>query len=329
VLFLIIGDTLQEVYKVTESSNNPKKNVVIIIAVVIVIALIAAGIMVLRKNEGAPGKTQIGTIKTEMIFAGSDLFQYSFTNRGLDTPEYKELSQNIEKTVEKYEKDFLKAVENLNPTSNQDAQKINKIGMEYRGKMEKEINQMIVPLKKKTETAIAVVAVEKGMNTVFDKGIIVYGTEDITDRVIEKMKDENLEMPDEKVLAKLSAESRIGYFNKSVIISLPDFQKANLQIEQAKIDMVREFDEQLKNRQMSEEEQLRLMMAFDEQIMTYSNNLYAPLYRQVNRIVRKVAEENKVDIVVNMENIMYGGRNITDPIVENIMKGESGDREEK
>jgi outer membrane protein len=313
---------------VTETSNNSRSKVLVIVAAIVVVALITIGIIMLRNNKGAPEKSQVGTIKTELIFARSDLFQYSFTDRGLDIPEYKELSEKIEKTVEQHEKDFLKAVENLNPTSNEDAVKINRIGMEHRGKMEKEINQMIVPLKKKTETAIAIIAVSKGMNTVFDKGIIVYGTEDITDLVIEKMKEENLEMPNAEMLTKLANESRVGYFNKSVVLSLPDFQKANLQIEQAKIDMVKEFDEKLSSQNMSEEEQFRLMMAFDEQIMTFSNNLYAPLYRQVNRTVRKVADEHKLDVVVNMENIMYGGKNITDPVVDQIMKGDSGEREE-
>jgi outer membrane protein len=174
------------------------------------------------------------------------------------------------------------------------------------------------------------VAVEKGINTVFDKGIVVCGTEDITDLVIEKLKDpDKLQMPDEKVLNQLSAKSRVGYFNKSVVVKLPDFQKANLQIEQAKIDMVKQFDEQTKGQNLGEQDQLRLMMALDEQLMAYGNDLYAPLYRQVNRTVKKVAEENSLDVVVNMENVMYGGRNITDPVVTTFMKGDGGVKEEK
>ena len=69
--------------------------------------------------------------------------------------------------------------------------------------------------------------------------------------------------------------------------------------------------------------QLELVMA--DEVRKMREDMYAPLFRQVNRTVKKVAESQNLDLVVNKEHVMWGGRNITDEVAGELSGVKGGE----
>ena len=185
-----------------EKKNEKNRTTLIIVAAVAVVALIVIGIVnlpSLNKPEKVTQNMGIGTIRTEPIFVQSMELQYVFTDMALPSEEFREAGEKIEKVVKKCEDEFSSMMKskNLNINNDADAKVIDAEYAKIRQKLEKETSAVIYPLKKKAEAAIAQIAVEKNMAVVLDKSIVVCGTEDITDLVLEKMKQPEVTMPEE------------------------------------------------------------------------------------------------------------------------------------
>jgi outer membrane protein len=294
---------------VSENKGDKVKIIVIICLVVIVIGLIITGVVFLRKTEKTSKKIEVGSIDREKVIA-------------LD--QFKEADEKAEKLKEDYMKKFEEETKKLDEHKKEDAQKIADMRLQYAQDLMKEQEKILKPIYEKAEAAVAVVAMEKKMNTVLDKNIVVCGAEDITDQVIAKLKDnKEIKMPDEAALKEFWSKSKIGYFDKSVVVNLPDFREADKKLAQIGEVAQKKFIADSARMTNEQKEQLYAMMS--EELRKVKDDAYAPLFREVSRTVKKVAEAQKLNLVVNKEHVMYGGRNITDEVAKEL----SGKKAEK
>jgi outer membrane protein len=293
---------------VTEKKETNWKQVLIIGAAVLVVILIVAGVFFLRKTGDVEEKPTIGQIDRDKV---------------LDTKEFKEANEKIKNLTKEYEKKFEEETKNLNERNEADQAKVAQLRMQYQQELMNKTNQIINPLWDKAATAVAVVAVKKNMNTVLDKKIVVCGANDITEDVVALLSEsKKLEKPEEKAQKALEEKSKIGYFDKNVVMSLNLFNDAEARMQEIEKQARAEFEKASKD--MGDEQKSQMALAYMEKIQKTREDLYAPLFRQVNRTVKKVAQDDKLDLVVNKENVMYGGHNITDKVADELSGKKGG-----
>lgn len=174
------------------------------------------------------------------------------------------------------------------------------------------------PAMERMEAAIALVAKEKGVKAVLDKSVVVTGAQDITESVKEKFREEGeLQLPDEDI----GDASVIGYFDQTVVrnmqmfrdldrVMFEDFQKANKELE-------------AKSQDLSEEQRRNLIAQYEERMEKKRSQLSLPLLSKVTETVEKVAKDNSLVLVLDKQYVMYGGKNVTDKVVD-LLKDEKG-----
>ncbi len=289
----------------TQENQEKKSNakpLIITVAVIIVIILIGAGIFFLRKTEKAEAPAAVGQINRDKIME-SDIFQ--------------EADEKIKALTSEYEAKFEEATKDFDEEKEADRTSIIQLRQQYQQELVQKSNQILNPVWEKAATAVAMVAVEKKMDTVLDKQIVVCGAHDITDDVLKLLESgEELKRPEDETVKKLEEQSRIGYFDKNVVLSLNMFNQARAQIDQMEQAARAEYEKRSEN--MTEEEKAQLAMSYMEQINKSRDDMLAPMFRQVNRTVKKVAQDRQLNLVIDKERVMYGGRNITDEIADEL-----------
>jgi outer membrane protein len=176
-------------------------------------------------------------------------------------------------------------------------------------------NQLMSPLLQKMEAAVAVTALKRNMNAVLDKRIVVYGAPDITQEVKDLMqKQKEITAPTEKP----KAPAQIGYFNQQVIRNLPMFRDLDASLSKLNQDMIIEFNRRavkLKNDAERSELATRMKQAFDMK----KNERLGPLLKKVSDTVEETAKEQGLVLVLDQENVMYGGVNLTDAVTKKLL----------
>ncbi len=176
------------------------------------------------------------------------------------------------------------------------------------------INKEINPLKDRVQNSIAIIAAEKKVTVVMDKSVVVTGAEDITDAVKDKFREEgDLNAPD----IDTGANSRVAYFDQDVVRSLPMFRDSDKKMREA-WTKARE-DIATKSKTMTDE-QIRVLTAdYEKKLKMMNDSISVPLLKKVNDTVSEVAKEKKYVLVVGKEYVMYGGKNITDEVVDRLL----------
>ena len=187
------------------------------------------------------------------------------------------------------------------------------------------INKEINPLKDRVQAAIALVAAEKKVTIVMDKSVVVTGAEDITDAVKDKFREEgDLEASD----IEIGENSSVAYFDQDVVRSLPMFRDSDKKMREA-WTKARE-DIATKSKTMTDEEIRVLTVEYEKKLKAMNDSISVPLLQKVNDTVSEVAKEKKYTLVVGKEYVMYGGKNITDEVVDRLLnKKSSSSKDEK
>lgn len=247
---------------------------------------------------GSPAK-KVGAIDREVIFT-------------LD--EFKNAEKEIEDFGNQKKAEFEAAVKAQQGKSGAEAELANlyrKLQLEVQQKR----NQILNPLQTKAEAAVATVARSKGLTVVLDKRIVVYGVPDITEDVKKMFQQQGeLNLP----AAQDTSNSPVAYFDQDVVRSLKVFQEADLRLFQHRNDLMREYEGQAARLSPAEREALQNKLT--AQLEAYREQIMAPLYQKVTASVNEVSKAQGVSLVLDKQNVMYGGRNITDSVVETFLQ---------
>ena len=289
-----------ETVRVTETNpekrGGAKKVVGIIVAVLVVVAI---GAFFAFKSDvlTSPAK-RVGSIDNE-AFTALDAFTKA--------------DKEMQAFAESKQKEFEKAAKEKAGKPEADAELQN-----LQRKLELEINQklneLMNPLQHRAEAAVASVARSKGLTFVLDKRIVIFGVEDITEDVKTTFQQEGeISMPDDID----TSTCPVAYFDQTVVRSLRVFTEAEMRLYSARNDMMREYEKRIPSLSASEKEALQREMsarleALQEQIMT-------PLFQKVTNAVNDVAKAQNISLVIDKPNVMYGGRNITEQVVETFL----------
>lgn len=175
-------------------------------------------------------------------------------------------------------------------------------------------NKEMNPLKDRVSAAISIIAAEKNIKVVLDKTIVVTGAEDITDAVKDKFRQEGDLKADN---SNIGDDSTVAYFDQEVIRSLKPFRDADKKMQQewtkARADLATQSN-------VLSAEKLRALTAdYEKKLSDMNDMLTVPLLKSVTDTVNEVASEKKYVIVVGKQYVMFGGKNITDTVVERFI----------
>ncbi|MCE1245933.1 MAG: OmpH family outer membrane protein [Firmicutes bacterium] len=291
-----------------EKKGNNSKLFVVIAVVVLVVGAIAAGFFYMDKMKKADKQpvvtSNVGAIDRDKIY---------------ELPEFVDAQKKMEEYGKSIQAKIETETKGLNKNDPKDIAKIQEILSKYEREVSVQENTIKNPLMKRAEAAIATIAVKKGLNTILDKKIVVCGTQDITNDVVEFMKaNKTITPPTDKEIDALTAKSKVGYFDQSVVMSLKDFRTAREEMEKIKEAARQAFEQEVKTKKLTQEQAGQLQMSYMDDLKKKSDDLHAPIFRKVNRTVETVAKTKGLSIVVDKENILYGGINITSEVADEM-----------
>lgn len=269
-----------------------KKILIFIISVGIILGLIFFGkFLIERRNL----KKQITSLDRQMIF---------------DLPEFKEAQKKFEQDSIDLQNFYIQEGKKLNPEKKQN------LTMQIQQQLMQKRALLLNPLLQKIEAAIAITAKEKKISVVLDKKIAVYGISEITEDVIKKFKSQKeLNLPEKENTQK----STIGYFDQEAVRSLKIFQEADQKLMKTFQGMQEELNKK-GGEKLSPEEQNKLKEEYNYKLYQKRNEIYSSLFANVTKAVEKVAREENLSLVLDKQNVMYGGKNITDKVINLFLK---------
>ncbi len=281
------------------SSGGGSNKVPLIAGFVLLLVAIAAGWFVLKSGGvGSPIK-KVASLDSDAIYQLED-----FTK--------------AREHLDKKNAEFTKKLEEFAATQSRNeegARKVREKASEFEMELQQERNKTLQPLQTRAEAAIAIVARNKNYKVVLDKRIVVYGVEDITEEVKSQFTSKTeLKLPAEDD----TKDSPIAYFDQDVVRNLKAFQEVDLKLAALKNELGEEFRKKAQGRTQQEVENLQkeLMMRMEAR----QESEVAPLVQAVNQSVSEAAEANNVSLVLDKVHVMYGGRNLTNEVVDTFLK---------
>ena len=238
--------------------------------------------------------------------------------------EFKNAEKQMKEFSDKKAAEFDKAVKAKTGKEGAEAE-LQLLYSQLQNEIEVNNNKTILPLKNRVTAAIASVSSDKGISVVLDKRIVVCGVPDITEDVKTLFQQKSdLKVPEEGD----TSDSPVAYFDQAIVRKLKVFGEVDIKLTQARTDMAREYEK--KAPKLSESEREAMQREMSARFEALSQQMYAPLYQKVNNSVNKVAKALGISLVLNKQTVMYGGRNITDEVIDTFnssLTGASGTEE--
>ncbi|MCR4784957.1 MAG: OmpH family outer membrane protein [bacterium] len=292
-------ESAQPVAETGKAASAPKGDKKVIISVVVVVLLLAVGVVawLAYRPDGfaqSPAK-RVGCIDADAIYS---------------LEEFKNAEKQIKDFSDAKTKEFEKAVKEKNGKEGAENE-LQLLYNKFQNEYEVNRNKIMLPLNNRAQAAIASVAASKGLYVVLDKRIVVCGVPDITEDVKKVFQQKGeLKIPKEEDTSK----SPVAYFDQSIVRKLKVFGEVDIRLSQARADMMREYEKKAPSLSASEKEALQREMT--ARFEALSQQQYTPLYQKVNNSVNKVAKDLGISLVLNKQTVMYGGRNITDEVID-------------
>lgn len=195
---------------------------------------------------------------------------------------------------------------------------------EYQLELEKKTNETINPLKEKARAAVANAAKDKGITVILDKKIIVYGVDDLTDDAKTLLTSGGELTYPEDSQAEID-KAPIGYFEPDVVRNLKVFKEAEMEVLQERDRMVRIMSEEMQKaqeegKQPSPAEIQAMQKQVEARLQSLQQQKMAPLMKAVTDSVEEVAKQEGLSLVLDTQHVMYGGRNLTELVVDSFLK---------
>lgn len=123
--------------------------------------------------------------------------------------------------------------------------------------------------------------------------------------------------PVNELIAQNESSGRIAYVDVVEIYNVHPQKEA---AEEELGDMAQEMETALKEEagELSEEEQQEAVENYQQELSTREQQLIETILNEINEIVQDVAEEKEVRVVLEKQNIIYGGYDLTPEVKEYI-----------
>jgi len=113
----------------------------------------------------------------------------------------------------------------------------------------------------------------------------------------------------------------VAYFDQDVLLqlssTLPIYKKLDSEFNQIKAKAEADFKKKINK--MPEAQAKELYMKYVYELQQIRLKLMEPIVKQIEATVEKVAQKKNLALVLRKEFIMYGGQNITEDVVKELI----------
>lgn len=120
-----------------------------------------------------------------------------------------------------------------------------------------------------------------------------------------------------QVLASEDAEGKIAFVDVQEVFEVhPDKQNAEQELNEAAQKMQSELETQAND--LSEEKQQDLLNNYQSELSQKEQKLIQNVLEKIEKAIQEVAEEKKVKLVLDKRNVIYGGYDMTQDVIDYI-----------
>ena len=117
------------------------------------------------------------------------------------------------------------------------------------------------------------------------------------------------------VASAAGSESAIGVVDYSVLVSqYPKLEQLNAEMEKAKNEARAEFDSKSQN--MNDEQKEAYYRQLQDRLQVKFKDLDDTLRKDIDAVIKKVADKKGLKVVVEKSTVVYGGTDITDEVAK-------------
>lgn len=185
------------------------------------------------------------------------------------------------------------------------------ISQNFQGRLSAQQHQLFDPLIGRANAAIAQVAANKSLSVVVDKQIVIFGGLDITHDVTTLLNEPGQIVPP----VNTPPPSRIGYVDRTQIDSLPKMKAASQQFVQFQTQLRSQLASQI-NAKTPPDQRQKIVTSYQQQLSDERKKVLQPLIDQTDSAISSVAKRRGMLLVVNAENRVYGGTDVTADVVK-------------
>lgn len=199
-----------------------------------------------------------------------------------------------------------------------------KLFQEFQAEHDIKTNETLNPLREKARAAVATAAEKKGVTVVLDKKIVVYGIPELTEDVTSLLESgQELSYPEED--ADKVNDAPIGYFDQNIVRNLKVFKEAEMEIFQERNRLLQKMSEELQKAESegqkpSPAELQAMQKSIEARLESLQQQKMSPLIKAVTDSVEEVAKSEGLSLVLDTQHVMFGGRNLTEEVVDTFLK---------
>ncbi|HET7814350.1 MAG TPA: hypothetical protein VFL13_08235 [Candidatus Baltobacteraceae bacterium] len=234
---------------------------------------------------------------------GADLSDVGFIDQAAigALPQFTRANQEVAQYKSQLDGQFQAAIRGKS-----DADK-SRIAGQYQQKFLDKQRQVLGPLFQKAQVAIAQVSSSKGLSVIVDKRIVVYGGQDITKNVEDLVNGSSAVAPP----SSTPPPSEIGFVDQTQIDQVPKIKQANDDF--VKFAQQRRADalKQMQGAKKDAQKQQQIFQDYQKTLTDQQNKTLKPLVDQTRDAMSKVAQNKHLILVVDKNDIIFGGTDIT------------------
>ena len=117
--------------------------------------------------------------------------------------------------------------------------------------------------------------------------------------------------------ATTATTATVAYINTQVILSsYPGIENIAKEISDKQIVLQNSFNEQAKT--LDEQARQDLQVKLNKELAEFENSKMEQEQKAIGKAIEKVAKANKVDSIVNSNMMVFGGKDLTDQVVNSL-----------
>ncbi|MDQ6932322.1 MAG: hypothetical protein M3160_04000 [Candidatus Eremiobacteraeota bacterium] len=188
-----------------------------------------------------------------------------------------------------------------------------KVIAEFQGRLLARQRALFAPLFGKAQTAIASVASSRNLSVVVDKGIVVYGGQEITRPVMDLMQSPGDPVPP----VSTPPPSSVGYVDQLQIDNVPKIKSVNDEF--IKFQNAQKAAAQAKmSRAKTDAERQAILKVYQKSVTEKSDAVIKPLSDQTRASIAEVAKKKNLLLVIDKSNLIFGGTDVTVDVVNSL-----------
>lgn len=228
---------------------------------------------------------------------------------------FQQAEKKFEEERQKLAMEYNELVKGLN-----DKQK-ESIQAQFQQKLAELQYSIVTPLQEKQKKAIEKVAKEEGLSVILDKTIVVCGVTDITDKVKKVFlgSDKEDKSPTPSPAEKTPARQLVGYLNQEKLYNIPKMKKAQeayfKEFNEMQVKLEKTVKELYGDNSMPP---AKILSDYQKKLDSKKAEIFKPVDDEINKAASDIAKEKNLIVVLDEINILYGGIDLTDEVVDKM-----------